>query len=76
MVFCGSSNLAEGGENSNGDNLVAIYNNKITIRYAVEAIRLYDHYRFRSLHEKSTSNNPLILNSTDKWTKPYYDKKI
>jgi phosphatidylserine/phosphatidylglycerophosphate/cardiolipin synthase-like enzyme len=73
VVFCGSSNLAEGGEKSNGDNLIAIYDSKIASRYAVEAIRLYDHYRFRSLHENSTSDNPLILQSTDEWTKSYYD---
>lgn len=73
VVFCGSSNLAEGGEKSNGDNLIAIYDSKIANRYAVEAIRLYDHYRFRSLHENSTSDSPLILQSTDEWTKSYYD---
>jgi hypothetical protein len=74
-VFCGSSNLAAGGETSNGDNLLAIYDKGIVISYAVEAIRLFDHYRFRTLHEKSTSNNPLTLATTDSWTKPYYDPK-
>jgi len=74
-VFCGSSNLAAGGETSNGDNLIAIYDPKIATIFAVEAIRLYDHYRFRSLHEHSTSNKPLMLNSTDAWAKPYYDPK-
>lgn len=73
VVFCGSSNLAEGGEKSNGDNLIAIYDSKIVVRYAVEAIRIFDHYRFRSLHENSTSEKPLILKSTDEWIKPYYD---
>ncbi|MDQ6864401.1 MAG: phospholipase D-like domain-containing protein [Thermoproteota archaeon] len=75
VVFCGSSNLADGGEKSNGDNLIAIYDRSIATCYAVEAIRLFDHYRFRNLHENSTSNNPLLLDSTDKWTKPYYDLK-
>ncbi len=74
-VFCGSSNLASGGETSNGDNLIAISDQGIATYYAVEAIRLFDHYRFRSLHEQSSSNNPLILDSKDDWTKPYYDPK-
>lgn len=72
-VFCGSSNLAEGGETCNGDNLIAIYDKKIATYYAVEAIRLFDHYRFRNLHENSTTKNPLTLKSTDEWINPYYD---
>jgi len=74
-VFCGSSNLAAGGETSNGDNLLAIYDHKIATSYVVEAIRLYDHYRFRSLHQHSTSKKPLCLDSTDSWTERYYDPK-
>jgi phosphatidylserine/phosphatidylglycerophosphate/cardiolipin synthase-like enzyme len=75
IVFCGSSNLAAGGETSNGDNLIAISDEGIATHYAVEAIRLFDHYRFRSLHEQSRSNNPLMLNSKDDWVKPFYDSK-
>jgi len=73
VVFCGSSNLAAGGETENGDNMIAIHNPDIVNSYAVEAIRLYDHYRFRSLHERSTSNEPLTLKTSDSWVKPYYD---
>ncbi|MGZ4861355.1 MAG: phospholipase D-like domain-containing protein [Halobacteriota archaeon] len=73
VVFCGSSNLAEGGETKNGDNLIAIRDRSIVYNYAVEAIRLYDHYRFRSLHERSTANEPLVLDPSDGWVKPYYE---
>jgi hypothetical protein len=75
VVFCGSSNLSAGGEKSNGDNLIAIYDQNIATLYAVEAIRLFDHYRFRSLKRKSTSDKPLKLGGTDEWAKPYYDPK-
>jgi phosphatidylserine/phosphatidylglycerophosphate/cardiolipin synthase-like enzyme len=73
VVFCGSSNLAEGGETFNGDNLIAIHDPAVVYSYAVEAIRLYDHYRFRSLHEGSTANQPLMLDATDRWTEPFYN---
>jgi len=73
VVFCGSSNLAAVGETDNGDNLIAIHHPNIVYSYAVEAIRLYDHYQFRSNHENSTSNNPLTLDTSDNWVKPYYD---
>jgi phosphatidylserine/phosphatidylglycerophosphate/cardiolipin synthase-like enzyme len=73
IVFCGSSNLALGGEESNGDNLIAIQNEEIATSYAVEAIRLFDHYRFRSLHEKSSARKPLTLKTSNEWIRPYYD---
>jgi hypothetical protein len=72
-VFCGSSNLAEGGEKSNGDNLLEISDPEVATAYAVEAIRLYDHYRFRNRQGKSTSKKPFILDPTDAWAKSYYD---
>jgi hypothetical protein len=75
IVFCGSSNLSAGGEQSNGDNLIGIYDRSVAVCYAVEAIRLFDHYRFRTLQENNPLDNPLILDSTDRWTRPYYDAK-
>lgn len=74
IAFCGSSNLASGGETSNGDNLIAITDPRVATYYAVEAIKLFDHYRFRTLHEQSSSDAPLMLDSTDGWIKPYYDE--
>jgi hypothetical protein len=75
MVFCGSSNFAEGGEKSNGDNLIAIQDQDAAVSYAVEAIRLYDHYKFRSQQETSTSDNPMKLANDDKWTARYFNPK-
>lgn len=73
VVFCGSSNLSQGGETSNGDNLIEIHDANIAHNYAIEAIRLFDHYRFRNLHENSTTDQPLELDTTNEWTKPFYD---
>ena len=53
--------------------LIAIHDPAIVYSYAVEAIRLYDHYRFRSLYESGTSNKPIVLDMSDSWVKPYYD---
>ncbi len=47
MVFTGSSNMAAGGETSNGDHLIRIEDRKIAIAYAIEALRLFDHFHFR-----------------------------
>lgn len=77
VVFCGSSNLSAGGEQDNGDNLLAIYDPQIVAAYAVEAIRLVDHYHFRAAMKTATQQKPLQLQPADapkKWWQPYYDK--
>jgi hypothetical protein len=61
VVFTGSSNLAEGGEQSNGDNLLAIHDARVAEVFAVEAIRLVDHYQFRAAAQIATQVRPLIL---------------
>ena len=57
VVFAGSSNLASGGETANGDNLLMLTDPAIVTAYAIEAIRLFDHYHFRMAWKKSTPNN-------------------
>ena len=47
-VFTGSSDLADGGEQANGDNLIGIHDRSIALMYGVEAIRLIDHFGFRA----------------------------
>ena len=46
VVYCGSSNLAVGGEKSNGDNLIAIHDGDIATVFAIEALALVDHFNF------------------------------
>jgi phosphatidylserine/phosphatidylglycerophosphate/cardiolipin synthase-like enzyme len=47
IVFTGSSNMAKGGEEDNGDNFIWIEDRKVAIAYAIEALRLFDHFHFR-----------------------------
>jgi hypothetical protein len=46
VVFCGSSNLALGGEESNGDNLLAVHDDDVATVFAIEALLLVDHFNF------------------------------
>ena len=46
VVYCGSSNLAQGGEEDNGDNLLAIRDGDIATVFALEALALVDHFHF------------------------------
>jgi phosphatidylserine/phosphatidylglycerophosphate/cardiolipin synthase-like enzyme len=78
IVFTGSSNLAEGGEEQNGDNLLAISDPAVAAAYAVEAVRLVDHYHFRAQMKTADATTPICLqgpDAKDKWWQPYYDPK-
>ncbi|MGY2996902.1 phospholipase D-like domain-containing protein [Mesorhizobium sp. URHB0026] len=46
VVYCGSSNLALGGEKANGDNLLAIHDSDVATAFAIEAVALVDHFNF------------------------------
>lgn len=46
VVYCGSSNLASGGEALNGDNLLGIRDADVATAFAIEAFLLVDHYNF------------------------------
>jgi hypothetical protein len=50
IVWCGSSNLAAGGEAQNGDNLIHIKDTDIATVFAIEALALVDHFDFRDSH--------------------------
>ena len=79
-VFTGSSNLATGGEKNNGDNLLAIHDSEFARAFAVEPIRLVDHYHFRDGMEQATADKRLTNQGAspkgeDAWWKPYYDDR-
>lgn len=74
-LFCGSSNLAEGGEQANGDNLLEITARDVVTVFAIEAIRLVDHYSFRTAVDTNGQTRPLVLDKTGNWCKRYYNKE-
>jgi hypothetical protein len=76
VVYTGSSNLASGGEHDNGDNLLELRGRGFASLYAVEAVKLIDHYHFRAAMKTATNDDPLVLAGPadwQKWVSPYYD---
>lgn len=57
-VFCGSSNLSNGGEDSNGDNLLEIQDTDIATVFAIEALTLVDHFDFLDRSSKGQGATP------------------
>jgi phosphatidylserine/phosphatidylglycerophosphate/cardiolipin synthase-like enzyme len=89
VVYCGSSNLALGGEQVNGDNLLELHDRDVATAFAIEALALVDHFQFldraASGSKPKTTPPPAssqaaavaagwFLSTSDRWVAPYYDK--
>ena len=83
-MFCGSSNLALGGEKANGDNLLMIEDEDVTMVFAIEALGLIDHFNFLNNVSTPTATPPAapaaaavaaewFLGTTDTWAKKFFD---
>jgi hypothetical protein len=86
VVYCGSSNLALGGEENNGDNLLAIQDGDVATVFAIEALALVDHFQFLDRSSGGTTTKApaalksqaaiaagWFLSTSDKWAAPYFD---
>ncbi len=74
IVYCGSSNLAFGPEQQNGDNLMEIRDKDVVTAFAIEAYRLVDHFQWRNLELKKQPMNLDDLGAdTDVWWKKYFN---
>lgn len=88
VVYCGSSNLATGGETNNGDNLLSIHDPDVATVFAIEALVLVDHFHFlnsvqspadRSKTPPTSKKQAAIdarwfLGTDAKWIEPYFDR--
>jgi hypothetical protein len=81
-VFTGSSNLAAGGEQANGDSLAMIEDAAVANMYAIEALATFDHFHFRKVMQTVTSKDSLGLWYPGRpnapptpWWKSYFDTK-
>lgn len=60
-VYFGSYNFSEPADQSNGENLVFIKDRTVATSYMIEAVRLYDHYRFRTAQEDAKGKGRKVL---------------
>ena len=69
VVYCGSSNLSFGPEQKNGDNLLEIHDKDIVTAFAIEALRLVDHFHWRNNELK---DEEMHLDDLSKISKAWY----
>jgi phospholipase D-like protein len=88
VVYCGSSNLALGGEENNGDNLLEIHDPEVVTAFAIEALALVDHLQFLDRYQtdpklpnkpppaskrQAAESQGWFLSTRDGWTDKYFD---
>lgn len=69
VVYCGSSNLALGGEMENGDNLLAIRDPDMAKVFVIEALGLVDHFDFLNRSASKSGTKPETAPTTASKTK-------
>jgi phosphatidylserine/phosphatidylglycerophosphate/cardiolipin synthase-like enzyme len=52
-VYMGSFNFSGAADTSNGENLLLLKDRRIAVSYAIEAVRLFDHYEFRVVQSEA-----------------------
>jgi phosphatidylserine/phosphatidylglycerophosphate/cardiolipin synthase-like enzyme len=76
-VYLGSYNFSSAADVKNGENLLVIRDRRIAVAYAVEALRIFDHYHFRvAQQEAKTAKKQLALAKPPKGPgqKPWWDE--
>jgi phosphatidylserine/phosphatidylglycerophosphate/cardiolipin synthase-like enzyme len=78
-VHFGSYNFSATADSKNGENLLVVRDRRVATSYAIEALRIFDHYHFRGLEEEAkNAGEPLYLRRPPRkpgelpWWKPYY----
>ena len=69
-VYFGSYNFSEPADQDNGENLVMIKDRTVATSYMIEAVRLYDHYRFRTVQENAKGKGLKVVELKLPPTKP------
>jgi hypothetical protein len=76
-VYFGSYNFSDSADLQNGENLLLVKDRRIATSYAVEALRIFDHYHFRVAQKAAgASRAPLVLATPprDPSQKPWWER--
>lgn len=82
-VYFGSYNFSKAADLSNGENLLVIRDRRVATSYMIEALRLFDHYHFRTKRKEAREQKTKLVlrkpprKAVDKswWLSHYTNKK-
>ncbi|HEV8365017.1 MAG TPA: phospholipase D-like domain-containing protein [Gemmatimonadaceae bacterium] len=76
-VYMGSYNFSGAADSSNGENLLLIRDRRVATSYAIEALRIFDHYHFRvaqrEAKKKGTKKLQLLRPPRKAGEKPWWN---
>jgi phosphatidylserine/phosphatidylglycerophosphate/cardiolipin synthase-like enzyme len=75
-VYLGSYNFSDAADRRNGENLLLFRNRRIATAYAIEALRIFDHYHFRVKQQEPGARTSLVLSRPPRTPaeKPWWDE--
>jgi phosphatidylserine/phosphatidylglycerophosphate/cardiolipin synthase-like enzyme len=59
-VYLGSYNFSIPADLQNGENLLVVRDRRVAVSYMIEAVRIFDHYRFRLLQAEAKKANQVL----------------
>jgi hypothetical protein len=78
-VYLGSYNFSEAADGQNGENLLVVRDRRAATSYMIEALRIYDHYRFRVVNaeaKKKREKLELKLPPATKKDRPWWQRDL
>ena len=73
-VYLGSYNFSTAADENNGENLLLFKDRRIATAYAIEALRIYDHYAFRASQEAMVAGSQPLRLPPGPDEKPWWDR--
>ena len=82
-VYFGSYNFSSTADTKNGENLFCVRDRRVAVSFAVEALRIFDHYHFRVTQaESSAARKQIALQRPPSqpgeaaWWEPFYSDPV
>jgi hypothetical protein len=73
-VYLGSYNFSRPADRENGENLLRFKDGRIATAYAVEALRIYDHYAFRASPQAAAAGSQPLRFPPAPGEEPWWDR--
>jgi phosphatidylserine/phosphatidylglycerophosphate/cardiolipin synthase-like enzyme len=73
-VYLGSYNFSRPADENNGENLLLFRNDRIATAFAIEALRIYDHYAFRATPEGQAAGSQPLRPPPGPGEAPWWDR--
>ncbi len=73
-VYLGSYNFSQPADEDNGENLLLFRDRRIATAYAIEALRIYDHYAFRASAKAAAAGAQPLRRPPARGETPWWDR--